>query len=69
MFIIGKRICIGERVARQELFLIFTRMLQMFEIESVEGDELPNPNEASRFLVHWPPKFNVKFMSRKQKSS
>jgi len=63
-FGIGKRICLGESLARQELFLIFTRMLQKFRIVRVDGDELPNIEEASRGIIHSPPKFNVKFISR-----
>ena len=64
LYISGKRVCLGESLARQELFLIFTRMLQKFKIEAVDGEELPNENDASRGIIHSPPKFNVRFISR-----
>ena len=53
-------------MARQELFLIFTKMLQKFKIEKVDGEELPNENDASRGIIHCPPKFNVRFIQRQK---
>jgi len=63
-FGIGKRVCLGESLARQELFLIFIRMLQKFQIIPVEGEEIPKQEDASRGIIHCPPKFNVKFIPR-----
>ena len=60
----GKRVCLGESLARQELFLIFIRMLQKFQIIPVEGEEIPKQEDASRGIIHCPPKFNVKFIPR-----
>ena len=67
-FHLGKRICLGESLARQELFLIFTRMLQKFQIVPVDGEKLPNSKDASRGIIHSPPKFNVRLIPRHKTS-
>ena len=38
---LGKRICIGESLAKAELFIIFARILQVFTFEACEGYEQP----------------------------
>ncbi|XP_066283597.1 cytochrome P450 2U1-like [Branchiostoma lanceolatum] len=41
-FSIGRRVCLGERLARMELFLIFTSLLQRFSFELPEGAPVPS---------------------------
>ncbi|GCB70746.1 hypothetical protein scyTo_0005763 [Scyliorhinus torazame] len=43
-FGIGKRICMGEQMAKMELFLIFSTLLQSFCFKLPEGSEAPNMN-------------------------
>uniref|UniRef100_A0A914XEW4 Cytochrome P450 n=1 Tax=Plectus sambesii TaxID=2011161 RepID=A0A914XEW4_9BILA len=41
-FSLGKRACLGESLARMELFLIFSTLLQKFEFSTSEGRPLPS---------------------------
>lgn len=41
-FSVGKRMCMGEPLARMELFLIFANMMQKFRIDKVSGEPYPD---------------------------
>uniref|UniRef100_A0A8C8UBY9 Cytochrome P450 n=2 Tax=Peromyscus maniculatus bairdii TaxID=230844 RepID=A0A8C8UBY9_PERMB len=63
-FSIGKRICLGEGIARNELFLFFTTILQNFSVSSpmVPKDIDLNPKESGFGKV--PPTYQVCFLAR-----
>ena len=64
-FGIGKRICIGESMAKAELFIIFTRLMQMFTFESceAEGHEAPSQEPLYAF-INSPKPFYAKAIPR-----
>uniref|UniRef100_A0A4W3HA66 Cytochrome P450, family 2, subfamily U, polypeptide 1 n=1 Tax=Callorhinchus milii TaxID=7868 RepID=A0A4W3HA66_CALMI len=41
-FGIGKRVCMGEQMAKMELFLLFSGLLQSFSFKLPEGSSVPN---------------------------
>ncbi|XP_028715732.1 cytochrome P450 2B1-like isoform X1 [Peromyscus leucopus] len=63
-FSIGKRICLGEGIARNELFLFFTTILQNLSVSSpmAPKDIDLNPKESGFGKV--PPTYQVCFLAR-----
>uniref|UniRef100_A0A8C2LZW7 Cytochrome P450 n=1 Tax=Cricetulus griseus TaxID=10029 RepID=A0A8C2LZW7_CRIGR len=63
-FSIGKRICLGEGIARNELFLFFTTLLQNFSLSSPMApkdiDLSPKENGFGRV----PPDYQICFLAR-----
>ncbi|EGW13194.1 Cytochrome P450 2B1 [Cricetulus griseus] len=59
-----KRICLGEGIARKELFLFFTTILQNFSLSSpVDPKDIDlNPKESGFGRV--PPEYQICFLSR-----
>ncbi|XP_034366671.1 cytochrome P450 2B19 [Arvicanthis niloticus] len=63
-FSAGKRICLGEGIARNELFLFFTTILQNFSLASpvaLENIDLTSKTSGSGKI---PPPYQIHFLSR-----
>ena len=63
-FSAGRRICLGEILARTELFIFLTRVLHKFQIEKVPGEGIP-PQASNRSVIHSPKPFRVVYTLRK----
>jgi len=61
-FSLGKRFCLGEPLARMELFLYFTTILQKFTIVNPEGQVLTHDGIHS--TVHGPKHYKLKAIPR-----
>ncbi|MCP6508324.1 cytochrome P450, partial [Klebsiella pneumoniae] len=49
-FSVGRRACLGEPLARMELFLFFTCLLQRFSFSVPAGQPLPTDHGVFMFL-------------------
>ncbi|XP_010983534.1 cytochrome P450 2B4 [Camelus dromedarius] len=65
-FSLGKRICLGEGIARAELFIFFTTILQNFSVASpmVPEDIDLTPKESGVGTV--PPTYEIRFLPRQR---
>lgn len=55
----GKRICLGETLARNSLFLFFTTLMQNFTFDAVPGRDKPNLDDSYNGTVSIPMPFEV----------
>merc|ERR1712048_408467 len=62
-FCLGKRVCLGESLAKSELFLFFTGLLQNFKLEPASEEEiLTEKRQPGIVSAPWP--FTTKIVSR-----
>ena len=59
-FSIGKRMCIGEKLAKAEMFIIFTTLVQHFQF--VSEDEMTEQHELG--FINIPKTFKTKLQRR-----
>nr|XP_012616221.1 cytochrome P450 2B4-like isoform X1 [Microcebus murinus] len=63
-FSLGKRICLGEGIARNELFLFFTTILQNFSLASPVAPEDIDLTPRESGLGKIAPTYQIRFLSR-----
>lgn len=63
-FSVGKRICLGEGIARAELFLFFTTILQNFSVASPVAPEDIDLTPRECGVGKLPPIYQIQFLSR-----
>ncbi|XP_037372515.1 cytochrome P450 2B11-like [Talpa occidentalis] len=63
-FSIGKRICLGEGIARTELFLFFTTILQNFNVDSSVAPEDIDLTPMECGVGKLPPAYRIRFLPR-----
>ncbi|XP_012295036.2 cytochrome P450 2C20 [Aotus nancymaae] len=61
-FSAGKRICAGEGLARMEIFLFLTTILQNFNLKSVGDIKNLNTTSVSNVIVSLPPPYQICFI-------
>lgn len=62
-FGVGRRMCLGEVLARMEIFLFFSSLLHAFEISVPEGDTLPNLKGVAGITIN-PHPFRIRLKPR-----
>ena len=63
-FGMGKRVCLGENLARQEFFLFFTELMHNFSVVPDTKSPLPSEFDGTPGITRGPLPFRVCFSSR-----
>ncbi|CAL4080817.1 unnamed protein product, partial [Meganyctiphanes norvegica] len=63
-FSIGRRQCLGESLARMELFLYCATILQNYNITAPPGEELSEKPDPSKMLIRSPNPFKIVLTKR-----
>jgi len=63
-FSLGKRACLGESLARMEIYLFTTALLHRFRIEQVPGDDLKDEPMNDQIGLNFPKPYKVIFRKR-----
>lgn len=62
-FMLGKRVCIGQNVARNSLFLFFASILQRYQLKAPAGPTSVNTDPIVGF-IHYCPTYDVQMIPR-----
>ena len=62
----GKRICLGEGIARTELFLFFTTILQNFSVATPVAPEDIDLTPRESGVGKVPPNYQIQFLPRQR---
>ena len=62
-FSAGPRVCIGEKIARTEMFLLIANIISRFEVLPDENNPIPGLNGVSSITLR-PEHYNLVFKSR-----
>ncbi|CAG0906622.1 unnamed protein product [Darwinula stevensoni] len=65
-FVLGKRQCLGESLARMELFLFLAIFMQIFTFRTTTGSALLKAEDVDNFIVNSPKHFQFLLEERKQ---
>ena len=60
----GRRNCLGEVLAKEEMFLFFTRLVRCFAIEPDKTRPLPGVMDGDLGVTFAPRPFTAKFVPR-----
>ena len=63
-FGIGKRICMGETLAKNEMFIFFVRMMQRLKFSILDDGNVPDPENCIAAITRIPKPFQVKVSDR-----